>query len=93
MPLPFGDDGSDHLAGAAYDPATQRLFLTHYNAYNDAPIILVYQILNLPPVNHAPVLHPVGSQSFQAGTAITLTIGATDADGDVLEFSASTPEP
>ncbi|MHC4517824.1 MAG: putative Ig domain-containing protein [Planctomycetota bacterium] len=39
--------------------------------------------------NHAPVLAPIGSQQITAGATLTLTISATDADGDSLTYSAS----
>jgi hypothetical protein len=39
--------------------------------------------------NQAPVLAPIGNQQVAAGATLTLTISATDADGDALTYSAS----
>ena len=40
------------------------------------------------PTNQSPVLNPIGNQSLQEGASQNITITATDADGDVLEFSS-----
>jgi hypothetical protein len=48
LPLPFGPDGQDAVGGAAYDPATQRIFVCQYNAVGASPIIHVYRV-DLPP--------------------------------------------
>lgn len=39
--------------------------------------------------NHAPVLAPVGSRSTPAGQSLQITVQASDADGDSLQYSAS----
>jgi len=39
--------------------------------------------------NHAPVLAPVGNRQITAGATLTMTISATDVDGDALTYSAS----
>ena len=44
LPMPFGPDGQDSVGGAAYDPATQRLFVCQYNAVSASPIIHVYRV-------------------------------------------------
>lgn len=89
LDLPFGPDGSDRLAGAAYDPATQRLFISQYNAYHSSAIIHVYEIINLPPSNAAPVITPIGDRNVPAGEQLQFTVQGTDADGDQLQFSAT----
>jgi PKD repeat protein len=42
-----------------------------------------------PPFNHAPVLDPIGEQTIAEGEAFSLTITATDPDGDLLTYSVS----
>ena len=44
LPLPIGPYGYTAIAGAAYDPATQRIFLSQYNAYSACPVIHVYKV-------------------------------------------------
>ena len=39
--------------------------------------------------NRAPVLTPIGAKSGSEGTLLTFTVGATDADLDLLTYSAS----
>lgn len=39
--------------------------------------------------NHAPELSPIGNRSVPAGEQIQFTVQGTDADGDVLQFSAT----
>ena len=39
--------------------------------------------------NRAPVLAPIGNKSGSEGTLLTFTVGATDADLDLLTYSAS----
>jgi len=41
------------------------------------------------PTNNAPVLAAIGNQSSDVGATVSLTTGASDADGDSLTFSAS----
>ncbi|MBK8479430.1 MAG: fibronectin type III domain-containing protein [Opitutaceae bacterium] len=54
LDLPFGPDGQDSVAGAAYDPATNRIFLCQYNAVGASPIIHVYRVdLPAPPDTYA----------------------------------------
>lgn len=40
-------------------------------------------------VNVAPVLNPIGNQSVNLGTTLTLDLSATDANGDPLTYSAA----
>ena len=42
-----------------------------------------------PPVNQVPVLNAVAAQTGVVGTASTLALAATDADGDTLTYSAT----
>jgi YVTN family beta-propeller protein len=42
-----------------------------------------------PTPNHAPVLANPGNQAGYTGTAVTLALGASDADGDTLVYGAS----
>lgn len=44
MPFPFGPDGHDGIAGAAYDPVRQRILVSQYNAVNASPVIHVYDL-------------------------------------------------
>ena len=44
LPLPFGPEGQDGVGGAAYDPATNRIFVCQYNAVGASPIIHVYRV-------------------------------------------------
>ncbi len=44
LPLPFGPAGHAALGGATYDPATNRIFVSQYNATGSRPIIHVYRI-------------------------------------------------
>jgi hypothetical protein len=44
LPMPFGTDGEDSPAGAAYDPATGRIYVCQYNAVGASPIIHVDRI-------------------------------------------------
>lgn len=54
LDLPFGPEGGDSIAGAAYDPATHRIFLCQYNAVGASPIIHVYRVdLPAPPATYA----------------------------------------
>jgi hypothetical protein len=63
--LPYGiwrldemdDAGSATIAGAAFDPATGRVYITE--SYGETPVVHVYQI-NLPPS----VLQPRGYLPF-----------------------------
>jgi len=43
----------------------------------------------VPPVNHAPVLDPIGNKAMNEGATLSITALANDADGDVLTYSAS----
>jgi hypothetical protein len=44
LPLPFGPTGNQQIAGAAYDPATQRIFISQYSAADSRPVIHVYHV-------------------------------------------------
>ncbi len=41
------------------------------------------------PVNHAPVLNPIGNKTVTAGNLLQFTISGSDPDGDTLTYSAS----
>ncbi|MBI4151938.1 hypothetical protein HY496_03120, partial [Candidatus Woesearchaeota archaeon] len=41
------------------------------------------------PRNHVPVLHPIGNKVIEIGQILAFTISATDADGDLIEYSAA----
>lgn len=45
------------------------------------------------PVNHAPVLAAIGPRSVDEGEVLTITLSATDPDGDALSFSAGSLPP
>lgn len=53
VPLPFGPHGHHTLAGAAYDPATNRIYISQYNAYGDSPVIHAYQLRLAAPTTFA----------------------------------------
>ena len=44
------------------------------------------------PVNHPPILDPIGDKTVQVGATLAFTVSGTDPDGDPLTFSA-TPLP
>jgi hypothetical protein len=44
LPLPFGREGGKSLCGAAYDPATNRIFVSQNNAEGGSPAIHVYKL-------------------------------------------------
>jgi hypothetical protein len=50
----------------------------------DSETIVISVQLN----NHPPVLSPIGDQSIQEGRSLWITVHATDADGDTLNYSA-----
>ena len=77
------------MGGAAYDPVTQRIYVSQYQAFGDSHVIHVYEIINLTPSSHAPVLAPVGNRSIAAGQQIQLTVQGSDADDDTLQYSAT----
>jgi hypothetical protein len=52
IPLPFGPYGHHTLAGAAYDPATNRIYVSQYGAYGDSPVIHAYQLALAPPATY-----------------------------------------
>jgi PKD repeat protein len=43
----------------------------------------------VPPVNHAPVLNPIGNRQTDENQQLTFTISAADADNDALTYSAA----
>jgi thermitase len=45
--------------------------------------------LNPNPVNHPPVLDPIGNKTVSAGTSLTFAVTAADPDGDTLTFIAA----
>lgn len=45
--------------------------------------------ITVTPVNDAPVLSPVGSQTITAGSTLNLNLSATDVENDILTFSAA----
>jgi hypothetical protein len=53
IPLPFGPHGHHSLAGAAYDPATNRIYISQYGAYGDSPVIHAYQLALAAPADYA----------------------------------------
>ncbi len=53
IPLPFGPHGHHTLAGAAYDSATNRIYVSQYGAYGDSPVIHAYQVALAPPATYA----------------------------------------
>lgn len=44
LELPLGPEGGKILCGAAYDPSTDRIFLSQYNAQDASPVIHVFQL-------------------------------------------------
>ena len=74
-----GDDENDNVVntGTSY----KRLDL--YAALNS-----VGSSTPTTPTNVAPVLSPIANFSMQAGTSKTITLSATDANGDPITYSA-----
>ena len=77
------------VTGACFDPDERLLYLyVKRSLNNNRPIIHVYRITTSSP-NHAPVLAPIGSRSVPAGEKIQFTVQGSDADGNVLQHSAT----
>ncbi|KAB1068067.1 T9SS type A sorting domain-containing protein [Tamlana haliotis] len=58
------------------------------NAWNNYAEVVI-NTSNTTPTNQAPILATIGNQSLQEGEVLDVSISATDADGDLLSFSAS----
>jgi len=53
-------------------------------------VIISYPTESPLPINHAPVLAPIGNQNVNEGATLSFTLSATDPDsGDILTYSAS----
>jgi hypothetical protein len=99
LPLdtPFGDAAdaqSRRIGGAAYDPATGRVFLSQMFDDGRAPIIHVFTIdLGTtpppPPVNHAPTIDAIAAQNGTTGVAFSVQASGHDQDPDTLTYSAT----
>jgi hypothetical protein len=48
-------DGSKHLGGAAFDPATNRLYITQMYGDGDRPLVQVYQVADGSPLTAASI--------------------------------------
>lgn len=98
---PFSFVGPDGSAGTYFTSSPASLARFHgsrylkYKAYlstgsssvtpalNDATVCYDNQ------VNAAPILNAIGNKSVGEGSLLTFTISATDADGDVVSYSAT----
>jgi len=99
LPLdtPFGDAADAHsrrIGGAAYDPATGRVFLSQMFDDGRAPIIHVFTIdLGTtpppPPVNHAPTIDAIAAQNGTTGVDFSVQASGHDQDPDTLTYSAT----
>jgi len=47
-------------------------------------------VITVSETNRAPVLSPIGNQSISAGQLLSLTLSASDADGDAVSFTKNT---
>ncbi len=82
LPLPFGPDGQDAVGGAAYDPATQRIFVCQYNAVGAAPIIHVYRV-NLPTTPPPATYATWRAASFTGADLTNDAVSGPNADPEV----------
>jgi Putative Ig domain len=91
------DSQSRRIGGAAYDPATGRIFLSQMFDDGRTPVIHVFK-LDLgttppppppPPVNHAPTLDAIAAQSSTVGVSVSIQAVGHDQDGDPLTYSAT----
>ncbi len=76
-----GDTG--HGSKLAVDSAGAA----HIVYYDDSPVT-VHRLLYA--VNHAPILNSIGSKEVNLGNTISISLTATDAEGDPLTYSTST---
>ncbi len=76
------DDGEDYFfAVTAYDASGNESTYSNIVASSATP--------STPADNNAPVLSNIGAKVISEGASLTFTASATDADGDVLTYSAS----
>ncbi|MBI3994818.1 MAG: S8 family serine peptidase [Nitrospirae bacterium] len=66
----------------SYDADAQPWPLSRHDVQNTGA-------LPLPPSNQAPILNPIGPQSLNEGSLLTITVNASDPDGDTLTYSAT----
>ncbi|HLP08304.1 MAG TPA: hypothetical protein VK178_09060 [Opitutaceae bacterium] len=81
--FPCGFNGDDIVGGAAYDPATNRIFLSHYNAAgssHDKPVIHVYRLE--PPTPPSATYATWRAAHFSGSALIDAAISGPDADPD-----------
>jgi hypothetical protein len=74
--------GADYLSGAIDDV---RIFT---RALTAAEVIALFNEPVVPPVNHTPVVTNPGNRTIRTGP-FSVTIAASDADGDALTYTAS----
>ncbi len=87
--------------GAAFVPSTRTFswtpvttqegtyYVTFQVTDSQVTVSETIAITVLRDVNHPPVLDPTGNKSINENEALTFSIHATDADGDVLAYSAT----
>ena len=86
IPLPFGPHGHHSLAGAAYDPATNRIYVSQYGAYGDSPVIHAYRV-DLP-TTPAPAVYAAWRTANFSGADLTSdAISGPNADPDATGLS------
>jgi uncharacterized repeat protein (TIGR01451 family) len=74
-------------AGTLNNTATVSSSVTDPNTANNSST----EITTVTSVNQAPVLSPVSDQTLTLGDTLSITVSATDADGDNLSFSLPQP--
>ena len=98
LPLdaPFGDAAdaqSRRIGGAAYDPATGRIFLSQIFDDGRTPVIDVFKVSvgtpPPPPVNHAPTIDAIAAQSGTTGVPFSVQAVGHDQDADTLTYAAT----
>ena len=90
----FVDNGDDtatlNLAPQAADIGTSSLTISVTDGENDSVSETITIDVTAVPVNVVPVLSSIGDQTLQEGTSQSITVTATDGNGDALTFSSTT---
>jgi uncharacterized repeat protein (TIGR01451 family) len=76
-----------NTSGTLNNTATVSSSVTDPNTANNSST----EITTVTSVNQAPVLSPVSDQTLTLGDTLSITVSATDADGDNLSFSLPQP--
>ncbi|MCX5769395.1 MAG: PKD domain-containing protein, partial [Candidatus Hydrogenedentes bacterium] len=85
----FGDGGAGTSSSPTHTFASAGNYTVTLTASNDCGADDASTIINVKPVNHPPVLDPVGHQSVDEGQVLSVPLSATDPDGDAVAFSVA----